>query len=161
MRASFAAAVTAGACAITLGSCAPIATQVVVVLRSDVALQQMRLIDVQVLRQGVATPIVHHSLPTQGLTWPLSFGVVAADPSDARPLIVLATLSFADGMGAGSITQSALLQTIPSRVLQLDLNLNRDCIDRPTLPGRCTWPQTCSVGQCVAVERTNLPQLNP
>jgi hypothetical protein len=142
-------------------SCAPVATQLVVVLRSDVPVQQMRSIDAQVLRQGVATPIVHHMLPTQGLTWPLSFGVVAADANDARPLIVIATLQFADAMGGGTVTQSALVQTVSSRILQLDLYMNRDCVDRAGVPSRCTWPQTCSVGQCVAVERTNLPQLNP
>ena len=160
MRARVFATIVA-ALAVAVGSCAPVATQLVVVLRSDVPVQQMRAIDAQVLRQGVATPIVHHALPTQGLTWPLSFGVVAADASDTRPLIVIATLQFADGMGGGTVTQSALVQTISSRVLQLDLNMNRDCVDRAGVAPRCTWPQTCSVGQCVAVERTNLPQLNP
>ncbi len=149
-----------GALCAAAGSCAPVATQLVVVVRSDVPLGQMRSLDAQVVRVGVPTPIVQHTLPTPGLTWPVSFGVVAADPGDTRPLAVLVTLQFVDGMGPARVQQSALVQTISSRVLQLDLSLDKGCADRVAAP-RCPWPQTCAVGQCVAVERSNLPQLNP
>lgn len=143
------------------GSCAPIATQLVVVVRSEVPVVQMRAVQITVLREGSSTPIVAHNLPTAGLSWPISFGVIAADPMDTRPLLATATLDLVDLTGPARIHQIARVSLRPGHVLQLDLELNRDCLERTATNARCVYPQTCSIGVCVAIDRSNLPELTP
>ena len=151
------AALTSGAA----GSCAPVATQLVVVVRSEVPVGQMRAVRVAVLREGSVTPIVEHRLATAGLSWPISFGVIAADPQDERPLLAMASLELVDMMGPATIEQVARVSMRAGHILQLDLSLDRPCAQRAAIPARCAYPETCSLGVCVSMDRSDLPELTP
>ncbi len=148
------------ALAMALASCAPVATQLVVVARTDAPPQQARSLSLSAFREGDSRPIAMHTLVFPGSTLPASFGVVAARPDDARPILVDAVLTLQDPMGIGYITQSARVALRPGRVLQLDLALDRACLRRtPASP--CPLGQSCSGGVCVTIDRTALPELAP
>lgn len=155
------AAIIAGLTTGAAGSCAPVATQLVVVVRSEVPVGQMRAVRVAVVREGSATPIVEHRLATAGLSWPISFGVIAADPMDERPLLAIATLELVDMTGPATIDQIARVRMRAGHILQVDLSLNRECLQRASTGARCVYPETCSLGVCVAMDRSDLPELTP
>lgn len=144
-----------------LGSCAPLVTQLVVVLRTDLPMSALRRVEATVVREGSIDPIVSHTVALPGPLWPLSFGVIAARPEDARPLMVIVTLRYQDSLGVATINQIARVSLRPSKILQLDMTLERRCALHAGDPVRCVFPLTCRATMCVSMDRDNLPELNP
>jgi hypothetical protein len=145
---------------VALASCAPVATQLVVVARTDAPPEQWRALALTAFREGDSRPIATHTLVFPGATLPASFGVVAARPDDARPVLVDAVLTLQDATGLGYVTQSARVSLRPGRVLQLDLALDRACLRR-TPASSCPIGQRCSGAACVTIDRDALPELAP
>jgi hypothetical protein len=155
------AALALGLSSGAMGSCAPVVTQLVVVLRTEVPTGFHRSVEATVLREGAVEPIVVRFVPFPGPTWPLSFGVIAAGPDDRRPLVVVVTLRMQDAVGPVSITQLARVSLRPGKVIQLDMTFERRCAERPLEPPRCVFPMTCRGGLCESIDRDNLPELAP
>lgn len=147
------------ACSI-IGSCAPVATQLVVVLRTDLPLNWLRELNSSVTREGQVATIAAHRVVFPGPVWPLSYGVIAARFDDPRPLLITTSLRFVDSIGAGVIEKTARVTLRPMRILRLDLTLDRACAQRTEAP-RCDPGQTCESNLCVSIDRTDLPELNP
>lgn len=145
---------------LALGSCAPLVTQLVVVLRTDLPMGILRSVEATVLREGSVEPVARHNVALPGPLWPLSFGVIAR-PEDTRPLIVVVTLRYQDMMGPASIDQLARVSLRPSKILQLDMTLERRCGLHTGEPVRCVFPLTCRSTMCVGMDRDNLPELTP
>jgi hypothetical protein len=148
------------ACSI-IGSCAPVATQLVVVLRTDVPLNWLRELESSVTREGQVATIAAHRVVFPGPVWPLSYGVIAARFDDPRPLLITTSLRFVGPSGMDVIEKTARVQLRPMRILQLDLSLDSACTQRSGSPPRCGPGQTCESNTCVSIDRTDLPELNP
>jgi hypothetical protein len=132
------------------------ATEVMVLIRSDLAADQLRSVVVQVEVKGMtqsATPCT----PVAGsAALPISIGLVQQGRT-AGPFTVRA-VGYADSSCASfSAEQSATLQFLADHTLELDLNLLSACLGRKCDPGTTCYDS----GACRSDTQAMLPEYHP